>query len=430
MSKKRKLFNEIFNACMCACIFLGASVLIQKLLMQDLEPWVGVIYMLPSTLAYPIGRFLHGRRPRVSLVMGALATAALASIPLVLVFGSELQWFLCMISIPLLTFMLFIIPYVLGSNPLSPNFFIIGVAIFVGVAFVGSRHEAAYTLVTNTVSILFLVVGLFVFNRTGLRSETSPGGGRTKYPAGARRGNTLIVGLFLGIALIAANITAIRDFARELMISVIAAIISFIDWLGSLMGINPGDGSSQSMDSPMDFGDGPAEKNPFFEMLWQMLLWIIIIGIAVALIYAIFKFAKKLGPAIRAFLARLFGSMKSQEEAYVDETEDLSKKGGARRDLAAGIRDVLDKLKRPLKFEDMPNNREKVRFTFKQLLGTMSRRDRKVLSSTPYELENAAERYAKESTRDFIEAYNRARYSDEEIPNEAAEIARKINRKL
>jgi hypothetical protein len=55
----RRLNNEIYNAVMTFFIFIAAAILIQKLLLVNLAPWVGVLSCLPCFLAYFAGRAMY-----------------------------------------------------------------------------------------------------------------------------------------------------------------------------------------------------------------------------------------------------------------------------------------------------------------------------------------------------------------------------------
>jgi len=60
----------------------------------------------------------------------------------------------------------------------------------------------------------------------------------------------------------------------------------------------------------------------------------------------------------------------------------------------------------------------------------MVEKKQQVYSDGLYELTEEANRVLREDSRDFIEAYNRARYDSRDIPDEDAQLARKILRKL
>jgi hypothetical protein len=78
----------------------------------------------------------------------------------------------------------------------------------------------------------------------------------------------------------------------------------------------------------------------------------------------------------------------------------------------------------------MPDNRAKVRFVFKQLLKRLSLGKSYLLSNTPNELVSEANFVLKEDTEEFIQTYNRARYSDSDVSDSDAELAKTILRRI
>ena len=106
-------------------------------------------------------------------------------------------------------------------------------------------------------------------------------------------------------------------------------------------------------------------------------------------------------------------------------------KGGFRKELAKNISDLWDRITyRPPKFDDFPDNRSKVRFVFKLLLKRISTNKSHLLSLTPNELAEEANRELREDSGEFMQAYNRARCDANDVPDSDAELARKILRKI
>ena len=87
---------------------------------------------------------------------------------------------------------------------------------------------------------------------------------------------------------------------------------------------------------------------------------------------------------------------------------------------------ALKKLReRPQKLDDFPDSRMKIRFVFQQMLKRVKLRNPKAAAQTPneiYEKEYAGE----EDFRQFMDYYNQAKYSEDELPADAADLAQAI----
>ncbi len=429
----RIAFFETFNCIMTAASLFGVLVLVELLFAPEaLRPWGAVLRASPIFLAYPLGRLLRTVHPKVAISLGLASSVCLASIPLVMMFRADLAWAMMVPIYPLAAFAVFITPYINGSNLLRPRHFIIGVIFFLGdVLFIRIQGVDTYSQPVNITAVLFLCAGLFVYNRESLRSETSPDGKRAKFPKGSRRAGALTVTFFIALALALANVQALRKFFTELAISIASAVILFLDWFGRMMGIGTsGSGGSvtPSNDNIM-LGDDYTTESDFVQKLWNVVLILIIIGICVAAVYILIRVLKNLPGGLSGLLHRIFG-IKPEENAYVDETEDLGEEQSLGDMLKNGLKKVSERLRRPPRFEDMPNNREKVRLTYRRTLRRITSKNRASIARTPNELKPEVERIAGEPGDEFVDIYNRARYSTEEISDAEAEVAREVYRQV
>ncbi len=436
--RRRFVFNEIFNALMCGAIAFAAFALMEIVFTPlHLRPWGGVLRMLPCLAAYPLGRIIRRVNPKIAIGVGIAASVLISAIPLALMFRADLAWSLMVIVTVIMTFTLFIIPFINGSNLMHPTQFIGGMLVFGAdvliMKFSGVDYLAGYI---NTVGVIVLCAGLFVMNRENLRIETSPDGRRTKFPSGMRFSNSIFILVFIAIAFILANLGTLKQFFVELVISISAGILIFIDWIGGLMGISaPTEGSSDGAGT-VDLGlpgDYTTESEGV-QLFWEIVMWVIIVALCIAAVFIIIHFAKNFSDRISSFFSKLF-AIKPEEVAYVDETEDLADKQKFNLELKKRFKKIAGKLKRPPRFEDMPTNREKVRFTYKRILTRMMSRSYSSVTKTPIELapsvsSSISTRREKIPVDEFMDIYNRARYSREEIADEEAEVARKLNRRV
>lgn len=437
---RRVIFFEIFNATMMAAAAYGMIMLIEMMFAPaHMRPWGGALRLLPCVLAYPAGRILHSAKPKTAISIGLGLSAALAAIPLVMFFRVDLAWILLILILPTVTFGLFVVPFVNGSNLLHAPQFILGVGVFLIDVLVMRLKDISYCAASiNTIAVIFLCAGLFLFNRENLRTETSPDGKRTKFPTGIRRSNTIFLVLFIAVAFGLANSGALKQFFTDAFISIVALIVLFLDWFGKMMGIGGEGGSASPSDENLALPGDYTTESWFVQMLWEIVLCIIIVGIIIAAIYLLIRLGKKISNNLPSLIDRIFG-IKQEEEAYIDETEDLSKGQSLADALLNRLKKAADGLKPKPRFEDMPNNREKVRFAYKRALTRVNSRTRGSLAKTPLELAPEVGRAASgrgmngdatELAAEFVNIYNRARYSDEEISDADAEVARSINKRV
>ena len=95
-------------------------------------------------------------------------------------------------------------------------------------------------------------------------------------------------------------------------------------------------------------------------------------------------------------------------------------------DLQIVLQNTLKKIReRPQKIDDFPDNRMKIRFTYQQMLKSVIRRTPKATAMTPNEVLNA-EYPGEEDFTEFMGYYNKARYSTQDIPDDAVDCARGI----
>lgn len=423
-SKKRKLFNEIFNAAMSALVLFPALVAIQKLLLPDAGTWLGVLWMLPAAACYPVGRFVRGCERQTALSICFVA-AALCALPASIAFAGSIS-VMSVIFLFLLCLgcgvAMFIIPYIAGANLASGKYFVAGLALYVAALALGG--DAGYSVALNSCAVVLLISGLFVFNLEGLRSATAPSGGKARFPRGMRRNNLIIIGIFVVLALLLANIKAIKDAAVAAGVWVTNKFIDFLNFMGDVNGVPEGDGA---MGGGGDMGVGGLTGEAHIEsgletFLWNALLFIIVGGIILVVCFALYKLIRKLMKTnFGALLDKLLGRFSPTSEDYVDETEDID---GEREKGNGLLSRMRTRFTRRSKFGDMPTDRAKVRFAMREFL----RKDRQALRPrTPNELSKDLEKAAGSCGIDFVEIYNRVRYSNAEPSAADVETARKLS---
>lgn len=432
---RKRLYSDIYNFVMMLMIFVASAVLIQKGFWGHLDPWIGVLYCSPCLISYIAGRLLHRKKPIISILAGILLTFALSAVPMMLVLEVNIYAIVGLILIVPGTFSMFMMPFVYGSSIMGSARFITGVVIFLVSIIVGGAYSQSYKPTLNTLAVLYLVAGLFTFNRENLRDAakfSQKSSGKQKYPPGMRRNNILMLSIMIVLGFLIANINKLKDFIVKAAKFIALQILRLIYFIINLMAGEGGGAGGPSTGFP-GFMDGGAKKpNPIIELIVRIIVIIIIIVAAFLLLFALYRLIKKIIHNLPSWLQSLLDKLKNDEsEDYIDETEDLLGKGGFRKELAKNISDFWDRITyRSPRFDDFPDNRSKIRFVFKQLLKRLSSDKSHLLSQTPNELTEEANLVLREDTTEFMQAYNRARYDHNDIPDSDAELARKILRKI
>jgi len=271
------------------------------------------------------------------------------------------------------------------------------------------------------------LLSLYSLNNSGLMSgvHNAKGGDTMAMPSGIRGRNILLLSLFIAVAVLIGSLAFLHRFLSGVSVWLLRSFAGFLLFLSRL---NGGGGAPQPSPTPAEEEDRPLlpegdAGDPTFVAVYVVLL--ALLGAALAL-YLIFGTGKAVRGSralgrLAALFRRLFKPRRILEyEDSVERTLDLKgllKSGGVR------LRELWGRLSfRPERFEDMPDNRMRVRFAYKMLLRS-GRVDGWLPSSTPAEV-GAAMRT--ESLRSLTESYNFARYDEiEAVPDEAAENARK-----
>jgi len=433
--KRIRLYSEIYNFIMMLMIFVASAVLIQKGFWGHIEPWTGVLYCSPCVAAYIAGRLLHGRNPVLSILSGILLSFALSAIPIMLVWEANIYAIIGFVLVIPGTFAMFMLPLAHGSAIMGAGRFITGLVIFLIAIITGGAYSDLYKPTLNTLAVLFLVAGLYTFNRENLRDAAKfnlPSSRRCKYPPGMRRNNILMLSVMIAAGFFVANIGKLKDFVIAAAKFIALQILRLIYFIVNLMAGEGGGGAGTSAGFPGFMEGGAKGPNPIIELIVRIVVIVIIVCATFLLLIVIYRFIRKAVQNLPSWLQSLLEKLRNDEsEDYIDETEDLLEKGGFRKELARNISDFWDRITyRPPRFDDFPDNRAKIRFVFKQLLKRLTVNKSHLLSLTPNELTEEADRALREDTKAFIQAYNRARYDINDVPDSDAELARKILRKI
>lgn len=290
---------------------------------------------------------------------------------------------------------------------------------------------------TSVISIVFFLLTLFAFSAKGLRRSMHKGSGSkgVAYPVGMQMGNFLLVTGFILVAAFISNIYPIFQLFSQGFSVIMRGLLAIVAFLSSLFDrrtISGAYGTETESITEVSAEDNIMNVEPKGEAGWITTGVEVFAFICVMLfvVYALYKLMRKLhnsGVQLPAFLRNIRDKFAPiQEEDYVDESENLFDMKKLLNETGNNMKNALKKLReRPQKIEDFPDNRMKIRFAFQQLLKKVKVRNPGAVAQTPNEIYRA-EYDGEAEFRAFMDYYNAAKYSDEKIPDEAAECAKAI----
>ncbi len=422
---KNKPFNEAFNAVMTALIVLPLLVTIEKLLLPDAAPWMGVLSLVTTFVCYPVGRLLRKKDRQTALTAGIVVSAFTPVLALIFftasinVFSKVALYLLTVVS----AMIAFLIPLIHGGSLPNGKWFIAGIGAYVIAIVVGGENAASYSLTLNICSVALLITTLFVFNIKGLADATSPGQHRVRFPKGMRQSNMLILAFFVILALALANIQAIKDAAIRLGVAIVDGLLSFLQFMANINGAPSSAGEAQGGGGDVGMGliADAAVQSPLSKLLWKILLYVIIAAAIILVCFFLYKLIRHLISKFGGLLGRFVNATLTDED-YIDETEDLEDAGEEKRRRKRGA-----KREKRARYGDMPSPRAKVRFAMREYLRRNPYAQR---SKTPSELSYEFDRIMPGYGDDFGRLYSRARYAEDDVSEEEASLARRLLDKM
>ena len=385
--------------------------------------------------------FLVGRFSLTSSISKAMILCAVAWITSTLL-ALILSWGLgaTMISMTILTSLLSVFFYFFARKaaytvyaPMSVGGIIIHLVILLCCE--GFHWEERVGRFTSLIAICFFLLTLFAFSAKSLRRSLhrTSGDKRVVYPAGMQMGNFLLVTGFILVAAFISNIYPIFHLFSQGFAIVLRWLIAAFAFFTSLfdrrtISTQPEEETTAEVSAE----DNIMNVEPKGEAGWitaavEIFAFLCVLVFLMYLVYVTVKKLRASGAQLPAFLRNLRDKFAPvQEEDYEDEAESLFDMKKMLSDTRANMKKTLKKLReRPQRLEDFPDPRMKIRFAFQQLLKKVKQRDPGALSKTPYEIYDRE--YAGEADfREFMDYYNQAKYSDIDLPEDAADCAKAI----
>lgn len=286
-------------------------------------------------------------------------------------------------------------------------------ALWLAQAYSGVSGAGAWTVLLAAGSI-WLAVAVFALNRVSLRQATRAQK-KGDMPQGMRRGGFAGAAVFLVAAFALANANTIARLIGSFFRLLAGWIVAFCEFLSSLFASpeEPLPTSTPNGQMPLPPAQGGGSE------FWDTLIWIIAIlilaAIAAAAVYGIARAVPRAWRKLMERFRRLFSTWRQEDEGYTDREERLLTLRQAFANAGGRLRELGRVFRRRPRIGDYPTNAGKARFLFREFLRTL-------ISSGKELPKGATATQIARSAPPLAQAYNRARYADEEPTD--AEIGR------
>ena len=277
-------------------------------------------------------------------------------------------------------------------------------------------------------------LSLYSFNAASLYTgvHNARGGETMAIPSGIRGRNMLLLTGFLLVAMLIGSLGVLHRALNGAWHGFLAGVAAVFRFFASLSGDSemkapPTPTPTPEPEVTANIGAMVPDGDPTFITTYAILLCAL--AAVFAILTILFSRRENRGGGAHKFADWVRGLFKTKQileyEDEVERTDDLRTLFAERRKKA---RSWLQRLReRPEKFEDMPDDRLRVRFAYKALLKS-GRIEGWSPAATPNEIASGAE---SEAYRKLTDAYNGARYDlEQEVPPEAANTAQEAMKRL
>ena len=300
-----------------------------------------------------------------------------------------------------------------GDQPFPPKVALASICLYIfdcAFFYLDTGVKAEIMPLTYCALAAFLL-SLYSFNTNSLHNglHNVKGGSVMAVPAGLRSRNIIMLTVFLLVAVPIASLSflhqglgAVLGFLLRCIWSVLKALTSGGDDVTPTPTATPEATEEPNEPIQLDPGTGDGLFVPIFISI--MLILAVVTAIAVFITKPDGRGGRG---SMRDWLKKLFKVR--QVEAYEDSVERMLDLKGLLQKGRDSVKGFFGRLTAtPEKFEDMPNERMRVRFAYKYLLGS-SRVNNRAVYYTPRELSSALEM---DEVKALAEAYNTARYNE------------------
>jgi hypothetical protein len=283
------------------------------------------------------------------------------------------------------------------------------------VLFLMSPNLYRYIGILNAAGLVMIVVFLSICTFDQLKTAFFRTESRNYIPSTILKFNitSLIIALILIIAL-----TKFKPFWSSLLVLIKSALLGLYTVFGNLF--VDADIKAKHKSNEVDlFGKKFYNNVTFLEVVENILTVAVTIVFAVFTVYVILKFIMKI---VHWLSNKSHGNIIEENTlGYIDERELVLKSPSK---YWPNIKNVFYLLnKKELAWKDLTNNRDKVRFIYRQKVLSFIKRDYEFKDSlTPNELGKELELLYKEDVSSLTSAYNKARYSYENVETSEVDI--------
>lgn len=433
-NKQRALF-ECINLILSILFVFPLALLFERMLFPSSPFMVLTASACLSVVGYILGRVSMYKSGEVSIILCAIGAVVICAFIFITAPAGYLFYkiFYAVLAGGM-TVLFFFMARKAGYVVYAP-FAVLGIIIYLlcMIIYKAGDLSPAGSEVTNWAAIIYFLLSLYALNAKGLRKSLHKGIDEKSvhYPAGMQMNNFMVITAFIILAMLVSNIYPLFklfQIASVYFVKGFAAVFAFIN---TILDQRTGNNKTVEDDTATEVGASIFEDMPesnitlVEDIIFYTVVIVCVLGVVLIFLRWLFKKTSKGVKKLPAFMNKLRSMFDPEGESdFIDETEDLFDLKTVLSNIGASIRDAAKKItQRPEKIEDFPTNRMKVRFAYKELLKKGQAKYPKVVCETPIEF------YEKELKSDpelidFILYYNYARYSNDDIPDRAVELAK------
>ncbi len=411
------------------------ALLFERMLFPSSPFLVLTAFACLSVVGYILGRVSMYKTGEISIILCAIGAVGICVLIFLTAPGGYLAYkiFYAIFS-GAMTVVFFFMARKAGYVIYAP-FAVLGIIIYLLCMIVYKAGELSVQAsnVTNWTAIVFFLLSLYALNAKGLRKSLHKGIDEKSvhYPAGMQMNNFMIITAFIILAMLVSNIYPLFRLFKIISVYFVKGFGTVFGFINDLLDQRTGNNKQVEDDTATEVGASIFEDMPEsnITLLEDIIFYVVVFACLAGIAFLFLRwFFRKTGKGIKklpAFMNKLRSMFDPEGESeFIDETEDLFDLKTVLSNIGSSIREAAKKItQRPEKIADFPTNRMNVRFAYKELPKKGQARYPKVVCETPIEF------YEKELKSDpelidFILYYNYARYSQDEIPDRAVELAK------
>ncbi len=270
-----------------------------------------------------------------------------------------------------------------------------------------------WPLVIAAASIWF-AVAMVALNRSGVR-KAARANAESGIPAAVRRNGTVGAVLFVAVTFLIANVSALGGIITGVIKRLLYWVVSVISWLSSVLS-PPTEGSQSPQGGEQQPMPAGGEASPLMQLLGVIVMVFILICVAAAILYGLYRLFPKLWRKLSERLKALLGSWHDSDD-YSESSERLMTLGQALSGAGRELRKFARLFRRRERLSDFSTNAGRARFLFREYV-------RRLISTGRAPRPSATATEIARPAPALAHAYNLARYGEEEPSDGEVERAR------